>query len=161
MTSFLPLAVAVVVVMGLRVRRMMTEQVYRPATIWSRVVLLVLLAVFILGREAQSRLGLAGIAVGFIGGLILGGFSLRHTRFRYDADSPGYQTNPYIGALVVVLFAIRILYDASAMRALNTHLGAIDPLSSGWLSALLYFLFVAYWGVYYIGLIRAFKRHHT
>lgn len=151
------IVIAVVVVMAFRVRRSMTEQPFRSATIWARVVLLGVLALLVLAWEMRSVITLAGVAGGLILGLMLGGYSLQHTSFRHDSDPPRYKTNPYIGAAVVTLFAIRILYDAMVARAQAGHAGPINPLSSSWLAALLYFLFVAYWGVYYIGLLRTFR----
>lgn len=155
MTSrLIPIALAVVVVMAFRVRRTMSEQVYRSATIWSRVVLLSLLGLFVLVVEMHSVTSLAGVAAGLILGLVLGGYSLRHTAFQKSVDPPRYKTNPYIGAVVVTLFAVRILYDAMLAHAHISHPGPVNPFAASWLAALLYFLFVAYWDVYYIGLIR-------
>jgi CDP-diglyceride synthetase len=159
MTSFIALAMAVVVLMALQVRRMAAEQVYRPVTIWVRVGLLCLLGVLVLLVEMGSIAALAGIAAGLIAGLALGGWTLSHTRVHRDADPRRYQTNPYVGAVIIVLFAIRLLYDATEARArLGNTAGPVDPLSVSWMAALLYFLFVTYWNVYYIGLIRMFKK---
>ncbi len=157
MLHLIPVIIAVVVVMAFRVRRSMTEQVFRSATVWTRVVLLGVLALIVLAWEMRSVITLAGVAGGLILGLILGGYSLQHTTFHRDSDPPRYKTNPYIGAAVVTLFAIRILYDAMVARAHAGHAGPINPLSDSWLAALLYFLFVAYWGVYYIGLLRTLR----
>ncbi len=157
MAHLIPVIIAVVVVMAFRVRRSMAEQVFRSATIWTRVVLLGALALVVLLWEMRSVITLAGVAGGLILGLILGGYSLQHTTFRHDSEPPRYKTNPYIGGAVVTLFAIRILYDAMLARARAGHAGPINPLASSWLAALLYFLFVAYWGVYYIGLLRTFR----
>ena len=159
MKNFIPMAIVVVVLMGLRVRRMMVEQIYRPATVWTRLALLVLLALFILIRQMGSHAALAGVALGFVAGLVLGGYSIQRTHFNFEATPPRYKTNPYIGALVVTLFAIRILYDIMMARYQHPRLSAVDPIASNWLSATLYFLFVAYWGVYYVGLIRGFRQH--
>lgn len=159
MSSFILLALAVVVLMTLQIRRMAAEQVYRPTTIWVRVVLLSLLGVLVLFVEMGSIASLAGVAGGFIAGLALGGWSLSRTHIHRDADPPRYQSNPYVGAIIIVLFAIRVLYDATEVRArLGNPVGPIDPLSVSWLAALLYFLFVTYWNVYYIGLIRTFQK---
>lgn len=157
MNNIVPLSIAVVVIMAFRVRRMMAEQMFRAATAWARVVVLSLLGVIFLFVEMRSRITLAGVAGGFIAGLVLAGYSLTHTRFNHDSDPPKYQTNPYIGAVVITLFAIRILYDALQARAKMVHPGPVNPLAVSWLAALLYFLFVAYWGAYYMGLIRTFK----
>lgn len=151
--GLIPLIIAVVVVMAFRVRRTMREQPYRSGTVWTRLVLLGVLGLFVLLMEARSVVSMAGVAGGMILGLILGGLSLRHTRFDVSQDPPRYQTNPYIGAIVVTLFAVRVLYDAEIARSLHPH-GAVNPVSATWLSGLLYFLFVVYWVVYYIGVIR-------
>ncbi len=158
MNSFIPLAIAVVLIMAFRVRRMMTEQVFRSTTVWTRVVLLSILGLVVLMVEMRSVLTLAGVAVGFVLGLILGGLSLQHTRFNKKADPPRYQTNPYIGAVVVVLFVVRVLYDATRAHARTVGSGPVNPLALSWIAALLYFLFVAYWDVYYIGLLRIFRK---
>jgi hypothetical protein len=157
MNEIVPLGLAVIVILGFRARRMMTEQVYRSYTIWARVVLLTALGLFVLLLEMRSRLSLLGVAGGFLLGVVLGGYSLSRTQFWPDADPPRYKTNPYIGLAVVALFAIRVLYDALQAHARLGHAGAVDPLAVSWLAALLYFLFVAYWEVYYIGLISRFR----
>lgn len=159
MKGIIPLVIAVVAIMGFRLRRVMRDQPYRSATVWTRVVLLCILAVVFFVVEMRTRIALAGVAGGFLAGLVLGGLSLRQTHFDFSSDAPSYRTNPYIGSVVVALFAIRILYDALQQRAKSGHaVGAINPLAVSWPSALLYFLFVSYWGVYYVGLIRAFQR---
>ena len=48
MAHLIPVIIAVVVVMAFRVRRSMAEQVFRSATIWTRVVLLGALALVVL-----------------------------------------------------------------------------------------------------------------
>lgn len=155
MTSLLFLIIAIVIVMAFRVRRTMTEQPYRPATLWPRVILLGALGVFVIAVEMRSVVDLAGVAGGLLVGLALGGYSLTHTKFSRGSNPPRYKTNPYIGALVVTLFAIRLIYDASLAHAQLGHAGAVNPIGASWISAFLYFLFVAYWEVYYIGVIRA------
>lgn len=159
MNSFIPLVLAVIVLMALQIRRMAKELVYRPFTIWVRVILLSVLGLFVLSLEMGSRASLAGVAGGFLLGLALGGWSLSRTHFHRDADPPWYQTSPYVGAVIIVLFATRVLYDAMQARLrLGNHAGPIDPLAVSWLAALLYSLFVTYWNVYYIGLIRTFQK---
>lgn len=158
MKNFSLLVAAVVVVMTFRLRGMMREQVFNATTVWTRVVVLSFLGLVVLVYEMRSVVTLAGLGGGFILGLILGGISLQRTRFRKDATPPRYQTNPYIGAAVVTLFVIRILYDALQARAHAHGGGPVNPLAVSWLASLLYFLFVAYWDVYYIGLIRTFKK---
>jgi len=156
MEKLLPIAAVVVVVLAVRTRRTMTEQAFHSATVWGRIILLSLLGLWVLVVEMRSELGLAGVAGGLVLGLILGGYSLRHTVFNMAVNPPRYKTNPYIGAVVVALFAIRILYDAMSARTRVSHGGAVDPIAVSFVAALLYFLFVAYWDVYYIGLLRLF-----
>lgn len=154
MSGLIPIILVVIVVMAFRVRRTMKEQPFRPATIWPRTVLLGLLGLAVIAVEMRTVETIAGVAGGLILGLLLGGYSLSHTRFTKDSNPPRYKTNPYIGAVVVTLFAIRVLYDASLAHAQLGHAGAVIPIGATWISALLYFLFVAYWEVYYIGVIR-------
>ncbi len=156
-SSIVPLALAVVIIMAFRVRRMMTAQVFRPAMIWARVVVLSLLGVVVLLMEMRTRVTLFGIAGGFLLGLLLAAYSLTHTTFDQAGDPPRYKTNPYIGAVIVALFAIRILYDGLSARAQAAHPGPVNPFHVSWLAALFYFLFVAYWDTYYLGLIRRFR----
>ncbi|PSR23327.1 MAG: hypothetical protein C7B45_03135 [Sulfobacillus acidophilus] len=159
MTSFIVLAMAVVALTALQIRRMAAEQVYRPTTIWVRVVLLLLFGILVLLVDMGSVIALAGIAAGLVAGLALGGWSLSRTRVFRDADPGRYQTNPYVGAVIIMLFAIRLLYGATEARArLGNPAGPVDPLSTSWVAALLYFLFVTYWTVYYIGVIRTFQK---
>lgn len=155
--SLIPMIVAVLVIMAFRVRRTMTEQIFRPTTVWARIVILTLGGVFVLAIEMRSIATLAGVAGGLVLGLVLAGYSLRHTVVHRDAVPPRYKTNPYIGSLVVVLLVVRILYDAAQARAHALHPGPVNPFSVSWLAALLYFLFVVYWAVYYIGLLRTFR----
>lgn len=157
--SIVPLALAVVIIMAFRVRRMMTAQVFRPAMIWARVVILAILGIVVLIVEMRTRVTLLGIAGGFLVGLLLAAYSLTHTTFDQESEPPRYKTNPYIGAVIVALFAIRILYDGLSARAHAVHPGPVNPFQVSWLAALLYFLFVAYWDAYYIGLIRRFRKH--
>lgn len=152
--ELIPVIAVVVVVLAVRTRRTMKEQPFHSATVWARIILLCALAIFVLIIEMRSRETLAGVAAGLIIGLLLGGYSLSHTTYNWHEDPPRYKTNPYIGAMVVALFAIRILYDALTLRAATHHVGPIDPITVSWFSALLYFLFIAYWNVYYIGLLR-------
>ncbi|NMP21288.1 hypothetical protein [Sulfobacillus harzensis] len=133
----------------------MTEQPYRPATLWPRVFLLGALGIFVIVVEMRTVVNLAGVAGGLIIGLALGGYSLTHTEFH--TNPPRYKTNPYVGALVATLFAVRLLYDAAMAHAQLGHQGAVNPIGASWISALLYFLFVAYWEVFYLGVIRRLK----
>lgn len=158
MTQIIPLALAVIVLMAFRMRRMMSDQPYRAATVWTRVVLLSMLAVVVLIVEMRSQAALLGVAGGFVLGIVAGGYSLTHTQFHFDSNPPRYRTNPYIGSAVIAVFAIRVLYDEVRAHQQLRHSGVINPLAVSWLAALLYFVFVAYWGVYYIGLIRTFRR---
>ena len=159
MNSIVPLAIAVVVLMALRVRRLMTDQPYHSVTMWTRLALLALLTLLVLLVEMRSRTAILGSAGGLIVGFAAGGYSLSHTTFHFDTSPPSYRTNPYIGSVVVTLFAIRVLYDALEAHRRLGHPGAVNPLAVSWLAGLLYFLIVAYWGVYYFGLIRAFRQH--
>lgn len=158
MNSIVPLALAVIVLMALRLRRMMTDQSYNAVTIWTRLGLLGVLAIVVLLVEMASHVALLGSAAGFVLGLLGGAYSLNHTVFHFDSDPQSYRTNPYIGSAVITLFAIRVLYDALEAHRRLGHPGAVNPLAVSWLAGLLYFLFVAYWGAYYFGIIRAFRR---
>lgn len=159
LTGIAPVILVVVIVMAFRVRRTMTEQPYRALTIWIRTLLLGALGLYVLYVEMRSIDTLLGVAGGLVAGLILAGYSLSHTTFNLKENPPRYKTNPYIGAVVVTLFAIRILYDAMSVRAKVAHPGPINPINVSWLAALLYFLFVAYWIAYYIGIIRRLGSH--
>lgn len=159
-TQWIPVIIVVVIFVGVRMRRTMTSQIYRATTLWTRIVVLSALGVYVIAIEMQSVISLAGVAGGLIGGLVLGGYSLKHTTVDFQANPPRYRTNPYIGAVVVGLFVVRILYDVLTIRhQVAGHRGAVNPISLGWTAALLYFLFVAYWDVYYIGLLRLFRVH--
>ena len=157
LASALPLAILIVVVVGLRARRTMTSQLVRPVMLIGRLVVLGLLSiVLLLGMVPQTMMFL-GIVIGLGIGLVLAFYSLKHTQFESAHDGLRYKTNPYIGGIVLLLVVLRIVVDihnSSSIFQNQNSSHATMAISQGPLTVFLYFLFLGYWMFYYIGVLR-------
>ncbi|MGS1076731.1 hypothetical protein [Pseudoxanthomonas beigongshangi] len=97
-------------VMYRRIRRSFGRQPWQPKRTMFRLALMVLL----LGMLMMAAIFLPGVAIGIAaglaGGLLLGGFALRHTRVEWHDGHPTYVPNPWFGGLLTLLLVGRLAW---------------------------------------------------
>ena len=118
--SLTPLIVAALVIWGMyrRVRRSFGPQPIRPRALMFRACLFVVIAALILIFLPRIPVLLEAMTGGFVAGLVLGYFGLRHTRFETTERGRVYMPHTYIGLFVTSLFIIRLAlrYVSMAMN---------------------------------------------
>lgn len=148
--TVLPIVVVVLAVLYMRVRRTMTAQPVRAPMMISRIIMLALLGALVGGGLIATGPTIGGIVAGIVVGIGGAFFSLQHTQWDTTGSEIRYKANPYIGSVVVALVLIRIVMDlATLSRGGSSVLVTQSPLTLA-----LYYLFVAYWIVYYMGIVR-------
>lgn len=150
LTTVLPIVLIVLAVLYMRVRRTMTAQPVRAPMMISRIIMLALLGALVGGGLVATGPTIGGIVAGVVVGIGGAFFSLAHTEWDTTGSEIRYKANPYIGSVVVALVLIRIVMDmATLSKAGSSVLVTESPLTLA-----LYYLFVAYWIVYYLGIVR-------
>lgn len=152
---FIPILVMVLAIVFLRIRRTVTSQPINRTRLVTRIVVLALIGIFlVMSSGSQGTLGLLGVLGGIVVGLALAYLSLRHTIFTIHSNQVLYKANPYIGALVIALLIARIFVDAPLYTHTALHEAGPTHVTLNPLSLVLYFIFVAYWIAYYLGVMR-------
>jgi hypothetical protein len=127
---------------------------WRPwVTIGIFPLLIVLLAV---GAYSHHRPALfAAMAGGIVGGIVLGFYGNKHTRFEVTPNGLFYTPNAHIGIALSVLFIGRVVYRMFVLYSMNPYAPqsptdfAASPLTLG-----IFGLLAGYYVTYAIGLIR-------
>jgi hypothetical protein len=107
-----PIVIAPLVVwqMYYRMRRNFGRQPIRPGRMWTRVGLLCGVSMLVaLAGIRDPRLA-EGLALGLLGGAVLGIVALRLTRFEIDGVNDCYFPNVWIGLALTTLLVGRLLY---------------------------------------------------
>jgi len=155
-----PVILVAGVVLYLRLRRTRGEQLVRPGALMGRLILLGLIAVGMAGGITADGLLWAGLGMGAGIGVGVAFYSLRHTRFVVQPSDVRYQVNPYIGGAIIGVTALRVIDDAlfpvSVSSTNPIHLSKAGH--AGAVTGFFFYLFLAYWVTYYIGLWRTRNR---
>lgn len=148
--TVLPIVVIVLGVLFLRIRRTMTPQPVRSPMLISRMIMLAVLGALVGGGLIATRSVILAIVAGIVVGIGGAFFSLNYTQWDTTGPEVRYKANPYIGSIVVALVLIRIVLDMATF----TTGGSLLLVTQSPLTLALYYLFVAYWVVYYMGVVR-------
>ena len=142
-----------------RVRRNIGRQAVQPRRMRLRVALLGVVAVMFALAAARDMQLLGGLLGGVAGGMLIGWFGLRHTKFEVGAHGRFYTPHTYIGlavsALLIGRLAYRFLVIYPSMQAASR--ADQDPLSAFSRSPLTLAIFgvlIGYYALYYTGVLR-------
>lgn len=157
----LPIVIGALVLFALyrRVRRTIGRQPVRPRRMQLRIGVLGIVGLMFALVAARDMNLLGGLLAGVAGGLLLGWFGLRHTKFEVTAQGRFYTPHTYIGlavsALLIGRLAYRFLAVYPAMQAASR--ADQDPFSSFTRSPLTLAVFgvlIGYYVLYYAGVLR-------
>jgi hypothetical protein len=107
-----PIVIAPLIVWRLyyRMRRNFGRQPIRPKRMWTRVGLLCVVTLLVAFAGFRDPRLAEGLALGLLGGAVLGIVALRLTRFEIDGANDCYFPNPWIGLALTALLIGRLLY---------------------------------------------------
>jgi hypothetical protein len=151
----------IAVMMFRRIRRQFGRQPLNPRPITIRLVFLGIVAT-VLGVLAvmSPDLALPVVAGVCVGGLIAG-INLRLTRFEWAPAGDAYYPHPYVGAVLSLLLAGRLVYRYYVLGGMP-GVGSQAP-ATPWQSPLtfgLLALLIGYYIAYAVGLLVVRHRHH-
>jgi hypothetical protein len=161
-----PIVIAPLVVwqMYYRMRRNFGRQPIRPGRMWTRVGLLCGVCMLLaLAGIRDPRLA-EGLALGLVGGAVLGIVALRLTRFEIDGANDCYFPNMWIGLALTVLLVGRLLYRFMVAwpEMSNAATGAAHAsLQHSPLTLAIVGLLFGYYIAYYAGLLLHHRRART
>ncbi len=150
LVTVLPILLVVLAVLLFRIRRTMTAQPVRTPMLISRIIMLAVLGALVGGGLVPNGLIIVSIVVGLVVGVGGAFLSLYYTQWDTTGPEVRYKANPYIGSIVVALVVIRIVMDMATFSAGGSSILVTESP----LTLVLYYLFVAYWIVYYMGVVR-------
>jgi hypothetical protein len=158
-----PIVIAPLIVWRLyyRMRRNFGRQPIRPKRMWSRVAILCAASMLIaLGGVRDPRLA-EGLALGLLGGAVLGIVALRLTRFEIDGADDRYFPNPWIGLALTTLLIGRLLYRFMVIwpaLSQGAASGAYPGMQRSPLTLAVLGLLFGYYIAYYAGLLLHHRR---
>ncbi|RDS82153.1 DUF1453 domain-containing protein [Dyella monticola] len=143
-----------------RVRTQFGLQPIRRKKMVARIVIFALLAVLIAAPVMRNTQLLGGLVGGMVLGAALGLLGLHLSRFVLDpVKGDCYVPNPYVGALVTLLFVGRLLWRfAMVAPQMQDPTGATPPIhgpaiGQSPLTLAMFGLFVGYYICYFAGLL--------
>jgi hypothetical protein len=143
-----------------RVRRQFGAQPIQRKRMIARIVIFTVLCALVAPLALHDMRLLEGLGGGLVAGLVLDFVGLRLSRFIVDpVKGDCYVPNPYVGALVTVLFLGRLLWRFSVLfPQMQDPTGATPPaqgpeMGQSPLTLAIFGLFVAYYICYYAGLL--------
>ena len=140
-----------------RVKRNIGRQTLSKRRPWVTMVIFPLLIVLLsFGAYSHHRPALFAAMAGVIaGGIVLGIYGLRHTKFDATPEGLFYTPNAHIGIALSVLFIGRVIYRMFVLYSMNPYAPqsssdfAASPLTLG-----IFGLLAGYYVTYAIGLVR-------
>jgi len=136
-----------------RIRRNIGRQPLSKVRPYITLVLFPLLAVMLglssIAHPAIQAALLEALAGGIIGGVVLGYYGHKHTKFEVTPQGLFYTPNAHIGIALSVLFVGRIVYRAIVLSGDLSAAQAASPLTYG-----IFGLLAGYYVTYAIGLVR-------
>jgi hypothetical protein len=158
----LPLLLGVVVLLLLyrRARRSFGRQPVNPARLAMRVGVLCALCALVVSAIWRDASLVEALAGGVVAGGLLALLGLRHTRFEVSPQGRFYTPHTYIGALVLALFVVRLVFrvatghaDLAALQAPQPGVAAAAAQQNP-LTLLLIGLPIGYYVLYNLGVMR-------
>ncbi len=138
-----------------RVRRMVGRQRASPTRPWFTVILFPVLLVLLSFVALANPAALLALAVGAVGGGVLGVVGLRLTRFESTPEGRFYTPNPYLGIALSVLLVARIGWRYLQLYGATTEAMSQRPdFSRSPLTLALFGLLAGYYTLYAAGLLR-------
>ena len=142
-----------------RIRRNLGRQRSRPWRHWFGVVLFPLLVAMFTLVALSNPLAEAGLWGGLGGGLALGAWALRLTRFERTPEGFFYTPNAYIGVGLSLLLVGRILYRMEQLYVGGGGAPGSDPsFARSPLTLVVFGLVAGYYTAYAAGLLRWRRR---
>jgi hypothetical protein len=140
-----------------RVKRNIGRQTLSKRRPWITICVFPLLIVLLaIGAYSHHRPALfAAMAGGIVGGIVLGQYGLKHTKFEVTPQGLFYTPNAHIGVALSVLFIGRVVYRMFVLYSMNPYAPqspndfAASPLTLG-----IFGLLAGYYVTYAIGLVR-------
>ena len=144
-----------------RIKRNIGRQTLSKRRPWITIVIFPLLIVLLsLGAYSHHRPALfAAMAGGIIGGIVLGFYGHRHTKFEVTPEGLFYTPNAHIGIALSVLFVGRVLYRMFVLYSTNPYAPqSPNDFAASPLTLAIFGLLAGYYVTYAIGLISWRKR---
>jgi len=140
-----------------RVKRNIGRQTFSKRRPWiTMAVFPALIVMLSFGAYSHHRPALfAALAGGIVGGVVLGVYGLKHTKFEVTPEGLFYTPNAHIGIALSVLFIGRVVYRMFVLYSMNPYAQqspndfAASPLTLG-----IFGLLAGYYVTYAIGLVR-------
>src|ERR1700674_2282981 len=128
-----PYAIAGIAVLLIyrRFRRSFGRQPIRPARMWIRITVLILLGCSLLPSTLKSGQFLLAELAGAMAGTALGFWGARHTRYATYEGRLHYVPHTYTGVAVSLLFIGRMVHRIVEWYAENGALGGASAMSQG------------------------------
>ncbi len=156
-----PIVIAPLIVWRLyyRMRRNFGRQPIRPKRMWTRVGFLMLVSLLVASQGFIDPRLLEGLALGLVGGGVLGIVALRLTRFEIDGSNDCYFPNLWIGLALTALLIGRLLYRFMVLWPEMSHAaGGIGNSQRSPLTLAILGLLLGYYIAYYAGLLLHHRR---
>ena len=150
-----------------RFRRSFGRQPLRPARMWIRIVLLILLGVSLAPSAIRSGQFLFAELAGLLAGSALGFWGAEHTRYAVHEGRLHYVPHTYTGIAISLLFIGRLVYRFVEWYAVNGAAGSAaagargivpEPMMKSPLTVGLVFVVVGYYVCYYALVLWKSKR---
>jgi hypothetical protein len=157
-TRYIFAAVLVGFIIYRRTKRTIGFQKLSRKRLMFRTIMFGILGLVILGLGFLHPIFFVADAFGLVGGIALGLFAIRHTRFEKREDVWFYRTHLWVEITVLVLFLGRIAYrmlfivsasSPSAMNPADPSQLAKDPLTAG-----IFFVIVSFYLLYFVYLLK-------
>lgn len=157
-----PLVVAPLIVWRLyaRTRRNFGRQPIQPKRMWTRVGIFSVITLLAATQGLLDPRLAAGLAAGFVGGVVLGMLALKLTRFEIDGQNDCYFPNPWIGMGLTALFIGRLLYRFMVLYPQMSQAGAggYASFQRSPMTLVILGLLLGYYIAYYAGLLIHHRR---
>jgi len=140
-----------------RVKRNIGRQTLSKRRPWITICVFPLLIVLLaIGAYSHHRPALfAAMAGGILGGIVLGQYGLKHTKFEVTPQGLFYTPNAHIGIALSVLFIGRVVYRMFVLYSMNPYAPqSPNDFAASPLTLAIFGLLAGYYVTYAIGLVR-------
>jgi hypothetical protein len=143
-----------------RVKRNIGRQTYSKRRPWITMVVFPLLIVLLsFGAYSHHRPSLfAAMLGGIAGGIVLGFYGNKHTKFEVTPEGMFYTPNAHLGIALSVLFIGRVVYRMFVLYSMNPYAPqSTNDFAASPLTLAIFGLLAGYYVTYAIGLVRWHK----
>ena len=138
-----------------RIRRMVGRQRLSRVRPWITLSVFPLVVLLLALAQLPRPAGLAFLVAGVAGGVLLGVYGLRKTRFEPTPEGLFYTPNAHLGIALSLLFLARIAWRFVELFMLQPHAArAPDDFARSPLTLAIFGLLAGYYVAYAIGLVR-------